>query len=323
MLSPELSFSKPCSSSLDELGVAWTKNIRSQQGEWIWFLGKGKASEREVSMYKAEGDALNNLTKECQGIHKEVKFHERCSEKKKNIYYSYARASVKHKFCDLTKKNKNRYSNKKLTQHLREYISKYINLNMVPGCNNDDFSLCAEKSSFESIKGNLKKATELASFGCESRDGNSCVVLSKILFLKNDPKYKKITSLACQYLGDNFCLVSIKKLSQDDSFTKLYHHYLKNICAIGNAESCYLYAKDSGKKYVKYQKKSCDLNYLKGCRALLDHYKKNEDSKNLRKYQLKICKIKKIENCKLNNIKNSITELEDEFGEEAIKELEL
>lgn len=315
-----------CSRAKDELGNFWTQKYRSQVGDWIQFLGKGIASSKEASAFRAEGQALHNLLKECLYIHQNVKFHERCTDRKSNIYISYARVSVKRKYClKESPTGSHKKINKRLTLSYERYVENYLNnlQNSTDGCDIQDTSECVSSALFEITKGNKKKGLEALSLGCQYGDFKSCFELAT--FNHNEKKdFRKFANLACELSDELECFKRVQVEEVKGNYL-LALTLLKKSCSLRNDNACVVlssekYSKSRGQKSKSILNKACEAGLKRSCFELSKILK---NKKQARSSKERACKLGLSQACSKEDKEFKVDELEKEFGEEAIKELDI
>lgn len=188
--------------------VNWYEDsARTQGGGWIWFPGTAKHKDLHTATNLAEGAALDYLVGECQMVHREVKFHEKCMKPIKGGFRVYVRASIKRKQCDMAKSKKVIYKNKKLTERLNQFRAyKAKNSVDTDKCNSHTPDQCFLIADDEWRLGNTILAEAYADRACQYGKRAYCGFQGYLNYkLGNKEKARRLLTRSCEVGNKHDC----------------------------------------------------------------------------------------------------------------------
>ena len=205
---------------------SWMKTIRAQGGAWKFFLGKGENEIKDIAFLKAEGLAIDRLKKECILPHRNVRFVERCYEKKLfGDYVAYARASVKHSECDQTRAAKGSRGRKIASLELLSVHDKYINLLNEEKCRDrEDKEQCLKEIELSWYRKLTNKKNSVLGYGqgedLDEAIDNALLEISKVVGNKVD-KHETSILKKTEVAETWYIALSYKNISFVEKFVSL------------------------------------------------------------------------------------------------------
>jgi TPR repeat protein len=256
--------------------LEWTKeDARTQGGAWIWFPGKGIGSNLEEATLRAEGRALEMLSKECAFPHKEVKIHERCNEKEGDDHVVFLRLSLEHKQCAESKNANRKLKTKILNKGLARTLKRYRKLigdkhDEKKNCVNETAEKCYEYGKHFYYTNEFDSALTLFKTGCQKNHVSSCFNAG-VVALRLDKKKDAVSQFKLAKLkGDIQSLFFLGHIEYQDGNTQGALKYYEEACGKDVAKGClafatFLAADDEIIKAAKNYEKACALKDGKSC----------------------------------------------------------
>jgi hypothetical protein len=178
--------------------LKWTKQDgRTQAGGWIWFPGKAIGRDLERVKLDAEVMALESLRDECQMIHKEVKFNERCVEIIDGGFIVYVRAAIEHKWCEHAKAKNDLFRNLSLEMKVLE--RKMIKELGRSDCKGEEYmELCIQKTLAANKRGDYDMDDYYSLKLCEAGRWHRCELAGFYLLRMKDSRGLDLLEIACE-----------------------------------------------------------------------------------------------------------------------------